>query len=70
MSGEAEFRITDSGQPFNPLEHEVDIDTKANVDNRGIGGLGIFLMRRYMSQLSYEHSHNTNNLILKRIINK
>lgn len=68
--GEAEFRITDSGQPFNPLEHEVDIDTKANVDNRGIGGLGIFLMRRYMSQLSYEHSHNTNNLILKRIINK
>jgi serine/threonine-protein kinase RsbW len=58
-----EIRIADSAPPFNPLsvsEPELDGD----IDKRGIGGLGIYLVRQVMDELSYQYEDGNNVLTL------
>lgn len=51
--------IEDSGPPFNPLElPEPDLDKP--VDERPIGGLGVFLVRKTVDQMEYERQGNRN----------
>ena len=51
--------LTDGGIPFNPLER-VDPDVTLSAEEREIGGLGIFMVRKKMDEMlySYEDSHN------------
>lgn len=51
--------LTDQGVPFNPLEQEAP-DTDLPPEDRPIGGLGIFLVREMMDNVSYryEDGHN------------
>lgn len=51
--------LTDQGVPFNPLEQEAP-DTDLPPEERPIGGLGIFLVREMMDNVSYryEDGHN------------
>ena len=51
--------ITDSGVPYNPLEKE-DPDTTLSADERGIGGYGIFIVKKVMDDISYEYKDNKN----------
>lgn len=57
------IRISDQGIPFNPLEKD-EPDISAPVDQRDIGGLGIFMVRNLVDHLSYERQNNQNVLIL------
>lgn len=57
--------FADSGKPFNPLEKE-DPDVSLNSDERSIGGLGIFLVKKYMSSVNYDYKDGKNILTLTR----
>ena len=61
-----EFIITDSGVPFDPTAApEADITLSA--DERPIGGLGIFMVRKLMDEVHYQHLDDKN--VLKMIKN-
>ncbi|MCR5833514.1 MAG: ATP-binding protein [Selenomonadaceae bacterium] len=60
-----EITFTDSGEPYNPLEQE-DPDTTLDVDERGIGGLGIFLVKKNVDEITYKYEDNKNILSIKK----
>ena len=61
----AEITFKDSGVPFNPLEVE-EPDTTASADERKIGGLGIFMVKKSMDDLTYEYKDGENILTIKK----
>ncbi len=59
--------IKDKGIEFNPLEKE-DPDLEASVENRKIGGLGIYIVKNIMDDIKYHRSNNENVLeIIKKL---
>ena len=63
MSGDA-FTITmlDTGKPFNPSNVRLP-NLKANLSERKIGGLGVYLMRKLMDDVHYLSNPKTGNLL-------
>ncbi len=59
-------RIMDEGVPFDPLTLEAP-DLKAKVEERSIGGLGVYLMRQVMDEVHYFREGKKN--ILTLIVN-
>ena len=58
-------KFSDEGKQFNPLEMgEPDLD--APLEERDIGGLGIFLTTMHMDDVTYTYENNTNNLTMMR----
>ena len=57
------FEFTDEGTPFNPLEEKPEVDIDADIDERGIGGLGIFLYTAIMDKVEYRYEDGKNHLI-------
>ena len=55
----------DHGVPCHPLEH-VDPDTHASAEERQIGGLGIFLVRKTMDMVEYAYRDGRNILMIKK----
>jgi len=55
----------DSGIPFNPLEKS-DPDINLSVEERGIGGLGIFIVKQTMDEVEYAYQNNQNLLLLTK----
>ena len=53
------LRFTDRGIPFNPLEKEVPDSISLSADDRPIGGLGIYLVRKLMDDVVYEYRDGT-----------
>jgi serine/threonine-protein kinase RsbW len=63
MPDQIEIRITDSAPPFDPLSlPEPDLDS--DVNERRIGGLGIYLIRQVMDGFSYRYEGGNNILTL------
>lgn len=62
------FVIIDNGIPFDPTAKE-DADTTLPLDERNIGGLGIFLTRQIMDEIEYERDNDRNILTLRKYIN-
>lgn len=62
------FVITDMGIPFDPTE-TARADTTLSVDERPIGGLGIFLVRQLMDTINYERIEGKNILTLRKNYN-
>ena len=61
------FQIRDAGAPFDPTQ-QADADVTLGVQERPIGGLGIFLVRQIMDEVRYERKNDKNVLTLvKRI---
>ena len=58
-----EFIIADSGLPFDPAQAP-EADTTLVVDERPIGGLGIYLVRQIMDVVRYERKDGKNILTL------
>ena len=54
-----EITFSDSGVPFNPLA-KADPDLTLNAEEREIGGLGIFLTKKFMDSVSYEYKDGMN----------
>ena len=62
-----EFIMSDSGVPFNPLKIE-DPDVISDVEERPVGGLGIFLIKQLMDEVDYVRLNGKNILTIKKII--
>lgn len=60
--GSVEFVLTDSGKAFNPLDVP-DADTTLALEDRPIGGLGIFLIRQIMDSVRYERTPDGKNVL-------
>ena len=59
------LRFRDGGVPFNPLEREFP-DFSIPMEDRKIGGLGIFMVIQYMDDVAYEHTGEENILTVKK----
>lgn len=55
----------DEGIPFNPLEKE-EPDVSLDIDERGIGGLGIFMVKKSMDDVTYRREGNKNILTIEK----
>ena len=59
----------DSGVPYNPLEKS-DPDVNLSVDDRQIGGLGIFLTKNFVDDISYQFLDGRNILKIEKYLIK
>ena len=57
----------DNGVPYDPLAKE-DPDTTLGAEERGIGGLGIFLVKQTMDDVRYVYKNGSNILTIKKTI--
>ena len=53
------IRLTDSGIPFDPLKND-DPDISLSADERSVGGLGIFMVKKTMDDVFYEYKNGQN----------
>lgn len=60
-----EVTFIDSGIPYNPLEKE-DPDVNLPADERAIGGLGIFMVKKSMDEMRYEYKDGHNVLTIRK----
>ena len=57
--------LTDEGQPFDPLAKD-DPDITLSAEERDIGGLGIFMVKKSMDEVSYERKDGKNIFVMKK----
>lgn len=57
----ARITLADAGIPFDPLAQD-DPDVTLGLHDRAIGGLGIFMVKRTMDDVSYEYRDGLNML--------
>jgi anti-sigma regulatory factor (Ser/Thr protein kinase) len=57
--------MSDSGVPYDPLAKD-DPDVTLSAEDRQIGGLGIFLTKKLMDDMSYEYKDGKNILTLRK----
>lgn len=57
--------FTDNGSPYNPLEAE-EPDTALAAEDRKIGGLGIFMVKKTMDHVTYAYRDGLNELVLDK----
>lgn len=60
--------LTDEGKPYDPTQKE-DPDLHLSVEERPIGGLGIFLIRQVMNEVAYNRVNNKNQLTMVKTWN-
>ncbi len=56
--------IIDDGLPFDPLKDAPELDVDSSLEDRGIGGAGIRLVRQMMSELNYKRDNARNHLVM------
>ncbi len=61
----ASFTLIDNGIPFNPLERP-DPDVMLPAQDRQIGGLGIYMVKKRMDSVEYEYKDGCNILTLRK----
>ena len=61
--------LKDAGKKFNPLEMP-DPDVNLPLEEREIGGLGIFLCKQFMDEVEYHYEDGCNILTMKKNIAK
>lgn len=59
--------IEDEGPAFDPLTVP-DPDVTASVEERPIGGLGVFLVRQLMDDVTYARVHDRNRLTMRKAV--
>ncbi|MBP5462017.1 MAG: ATP-binding protein [Lachnospiraceae bacterium] len=63
LGATVEFR--DAGVPFNPLQKE-DPDVTLTAEERQIGGLGIYMVKKSMDSVDYRHIDGQNILTIRK----
>ena len=63
----ATFRMADKGIPFDPL-NKPDPDITLSAEQREIGGLGIYIVKKTMDTVTYTYENGENILIMKKKI--
>ena len=64
-NGAAAFTLIDGGTPFDPLARE-DPDILLSGEERGIGGLGIYMVKTMVDELAYEYRDGCNRLTMRK----
>ena len=64
----AVITFKDSGVPYNPLE-KPDPDLTLSAEERPIGGLGIYMVKKTMDDVTYEYKDGQNILTIKKLLN-
>ena len=57
----------DNGVPYDPLKR-ADPDTTLSADERDIGGLGIYMVKKSMDEITYEYKDGQNILKIKKAL--
>lgn len=60
-------QFIDWGIPFNPLKKE-DPDISQDIEKKVLGGLGIFLIKKYVDHMEYEYQDGKNILTIQKIL--
>lgn len=70
VGGESELtlQLTDQGVPFDPTKDAPEADTTSAIEDRQIGGLGIFLIRQMMDRVEYQRVNGSNILTMVKNI--
>lgn len=61
----AVIRFIDKGKPYDPLGKE-DPDVTLGVEDREIGGLGIYMVKKSMDEVSYAYEDGQNKLTIRK----
>lgn len=69
VTGEPAVILTfiDNGVPYDPLK-KADPDTTLSAEERQVGGLGIFMVKKSMDEIAYEYQDGQNILRIKKKI--
>jgi serine/threonine-protein kinase RsbW len=59
-----EVALRDRGTPFNPIDAEINPQFDTPVNERKVGGMGIFLIRKTIDEVSYRREGDINILSL------
>lgn len=62
-----EIILRDQGVPFNPIDVEINPQLNTPVIERKVGGMGIFLIRKIIDEVSYQREEDEN--ILRMVFN-
>jgi len=63
-------QILDDSFPFDPLDH-TDPDPKTSLEDRRIGGWGVYFIKKMMDEVTYDYSQGRNRLtMVKRLKSK
>lgn len=54
--------VKDHGIPFDPTKHQ-EADVEADLDDRPIGGLGIYLVKNIMDTMTYQRTPDGYNVV-------
>ena len=63
----AEIIFTDSGMPYDPLA-KPDPDITLPAEERDVGGLGIYMVKKSMDEVSYEYKDGCNVFTMRKLI--
>ena len=73
VGGDEQSRViisfADEGKPYDPLKRD-DPDLELSLDERPIGGLGIYLVKTTMDNVAYEHKDGQNVLTIEKDFEK
>jgi len=61
------YELIDEGIPFDPIA-KTDPDITASAEERDIGGLGIFMVKKSMDECAYERKDGKNIFVMKKNI--
>lgn len=62
-----EIRFMDGGRPYNPLKKE-DPDISLGIEEREIGGLGIYMAKQSMDGIEYSYMDGKNILTVTKLL--
>jgi serine/threonine-protein kinase RsbW len=65
--GVVEITMEDAGVPFDPWTHANPESLNAPLEDRGMGGLGIFLAQKNVDEFRYDYvnGHNRNTFVIR-----
>ena len=66
---ELTFVLSDGGKEFDPTMQE-DVDTDVNPADREIGGMGIYIVKNIMNEVSYQRLQGKNLLTMTKNISE
>ena len=58
------IEIVDAGKPFDPLHDAPEPDLDSSIEDRPVGGLGVYMVRTMMDQTHYRREEGKNHLTL------
>ena len=61
------FVLSDKGREFDPTMKE-DIDTETDPADRDLGGIGIYIVKNIMNEVTYQRLEGKNLLTMKKVL--